>query len=72
MAEKLITIASFSNAIEAHILRTRLEAEDIPCLIANEHVLGAMPHMVNLFGGVQVKVRASDEARALEIMQEEN
>ncbi len=30
---KLVTLASFDNSIDAHLLRTKLESEEIPCFI---------------------------------------
>ena len=68
--DELVIVASFATPTEAHILRTRLEAEGIPCLIANEHIVNANPLWSNALGGVQVQVRQPDAARAMEILRE--
>ncbi len=65
----LVVLASFPTPLEAHLLRTALEAEGIPCLLANEQIIGANPLWANLMGGVQVQVRREDFARAQEIWQ---
>ena len=70
MTDDLFIVASFATPIEAHILRTRLEAEGIPCLIANEHVVNANPLWSNALGGVQVQVRREDAELAAEIMRD--
>lgn len=64
---ELVVIACYATAIEAHLLKTRLEAEDIPCLIANEYL---MQPFINLTYNVQVKVRAQDQERAIQILGE--
>ena len=70
--DDLVIIASYANPIQAHILRGRLEAEDIPSLIFNEHLVNMNPMYSNLFGGVQVQVRPQDAERAREILREAN
>ena len=71
-SDDLVIIASFATPFEAHILRTRLEAEDIPSLIFNEQMVNVNPLWSNLLGGVQVQVRPQDATRAREIMREAN
>ncbi len=65
--DELVVIASFTTAIEAHLVKTRLESEDIPCLIANEYAV--IPY-ANMLYNVQVKVRSADEERASQILRE--
>ena len=66
----LVTIASFPEAIEAHIYRNRLEAEGIPCVLADENIVSNQPWHTIAYGGVKLRVRHTDEVRAREIIQE--
>ncbi len=67
MAERLITIATFDQPTEAHIVKGRLEAEGIPCFLGDEHIVAAQPFYSVAVGGVKLKVTEGDaeEARAL-------
>ncbi len=52
----LVTVAAYTNAIEAQIARGRLEAEEIPVFIANENYVWANWTMSQALGGVQLQV----------------
>ena len=65
----LVTIASFPEAIEAHIYRNRLEAEGIPCVLADENIVSNQPWHTIAYGGVKLRVRHTDEVHAREIIQ---
>ena len=67
---KLVTIAQFDNNIDAHLLKSRIEDEEILCLLNDEHMMGVNPMLNFSLGGVRVKVREEDAVRAKEIMQE--
>jgi len=66
----LVTVASFPEAIEAHIYRSRLEAEGIPCVTADENIVSNQPWHTIAYGGVKLRVRQTDEKHAREIIQE--
>ena len=66
----LVTVASFPEAIEAHIYRNRLEADGIPCVLADENIVSNQPWHSIAYGGVKLRVRQEDAARAQEIIQE--
>ena len=66
----LVTVATFPEAIEAHIYRSRLEAEGIPCVTADENIISNQPWHTIAYGGVKLRVRQTDEIRAREIIQE--
>jgi hypothetical protein len=69
MLENLVTIAEFGSPIEAHLMRTRLEEEDIECFIIDEYIpLWFVPIGTGDFS-VKLQVRASDKDRALQILQ---
>ena len=64
----LVTVATFPEAIEAHIYRTRLEAEGIPSVIADENIISNQPWHSIAYGGVKLRVRAQDQEKALAII----
>ncbi|MFD2245868.1 DUF2007 domain-containing protein [Pontibacter ruber] len=67
MAERLVTIATFNEPTEAHIVKGRLEAEGIPCFLGDEHIVAVQPFYSVAVGGVKLKVTEgdADEARAI-------
>lgn len=60
----LVTVATFPEAIEAHIYRNRLEAEGIPCVLADEHIVSNQPWHSIAYGGVKLRVRQQDQEHA--------
>ncbi|WP_299702575.1 DUF2007 domain-containing protein [uncultured Pontibacter sp.] len=68
MAERLITVATFSQPTEAHILKGRLEAEGIPCFLGDEHIIAAQPLYSVAVGGVKLQVTEGDVEEALEML----
>lgn len=65
---QLITIAAFSQPIEAHLVKTRLESEGIECFLANEHIVTMNWLWSNAVGGVELQVKESDVEKATEIL----
>ena len=63
----LITVTTFSMAHEAHMLKTYLEAEEIPTFIQDEHMIGLNWFYSNALGGIKVQVRRCDLDRAMQI-----
>ena len=39
MSKNWVTVASFSQPFEAHLAKTRLEAEEIPCVVSDEYLV---------------------------------
>lgn len=64
----LTRIASYTDPIEAHLARGRLEAEGIPAFVCHEHHVWAYWIQSLLLGGVKVYVHPNDTARAREII----
>ncbi len=62
------TLSIHTNAIEAHIIRCRLEYEGIPAFVAAEHHIWAMWSRSMALGGVQVQVPSSYYDSAQEII----
>jgi hypothetical protein len=68
MAERLVTVATFNQPTEAHILKGRLEAEGIPCFLGDEHIIAAQPLYSVAVGGVKLQVTEGDEQEAREMI----
>ncbi|MDX5418448.1 MAG: DUF2007 domain-containing protein [Hymenobacteraceae bacterium] len=68
MAERLVTVATFSQPTEAYILKGRLEAEGIPCFLGDEHIIAAQPLYSVAVGGVKLQVTEGDEEEAREMI----
>lgn len=64
----LITIARFGSPTEAYLAKTKLESEDIESYVADEHMIAINPGYNIAFGGVRLKVKKSEAARALEVL----
>ena len=62
------TIATFSKPEEAHLLRTRLEAAEIPAFVQDEHFVQMDWFYSNAIGGVRVQVEDDDLADAREFL----
>lgn len=67
-ADDLVQIARHLKAVEAEILRGRLEAEGLLAIVADANLAQVNPILAPVIGGVRVLVRAADLARAQEIM----
>lgn len=64
-----LTIATYFTLSEAHLARSRLEAEGIQCALADEHVLGLEVRGSPV--GVRLRVLEDDAERALAILEPE-
>jgi transposase-like protein len=66
-AEPLVTVAALDTPVKASIVASRIEAEGIPCYLADAETVAVYGLLSNALGGVKVQVRRSDAARAAEI-----
>ena len=64
----LVLIARLFTPIEAHMLQSRLEAEGVPAVVTDDHIVGVNPFLTMAVGGVRVLVPESDVERAREIV----
>ncbi len=62
------TIATKTTAIEAHIIRGRLEAEGVTAFIAFEHHIWANWTLSNALGGVRIQVISSQKDEAIIVL----
>lgn len=63
------TVAAFSQPIEAHLLRIRLEQEGIVAYLRDENLVTLDWLYSNAVGGVKVDVADEDYEQALEIFE---
>ena len=68
MSEELLTIATFSMAIEADLARAKLESEGIECFLADEHTVTVNWLYSQAVGGVKLQVREANAQKAMEIL----
>jgi DNA-directed RNA polymerase subunit M/transcription elongation factor TFIIS len=68
MKKKLITVATYTQPIQAHIAKGRLEAEGILCFLGDENIISVHPFYSNAVGGVKLKVREEEAAQASAIL----
>lgn len=69
---ELITIRIFDNLIEAQIMKSRFESEDIPCFLFDENIIGLNPLYNITIGGIKLKINESDSEKARKILGEYN
>jgi hypothetical protein len=65
---KWIAVASFSQPVEAHLARTKLESEGIPCVVGDENLVRVDWLLSNAVGGVKLMVPAGELERAREAL----
>lgn len=68
MSDKWVTVGSFSQPVEAHLARTKLESEGIQCVVNDEYLVRVNWLLSNAVGGVKVMVPAWEADRAVEVL----
>ncbi|MCX4030098.1 DUF2007 domain-containing protein [Endozoicomonas sp. SM1973] len=66
--KQLVTVGSYTDAIQAHLARGKLEAEGIFATVAHEHHIWADWMLSNALGGVKVQVHADQVEQAKQIV----
>ena len=66
--ENLVPIARYFTVAEADMLKSRLEVEGVPAVVADAQTVQAIPLMAIAIGGVRVLVPELYADRALEIV----
>lgn len=67
--DQLVKIKTCANSFEAQLIKTKLESEGIPCMIADENI-GALYGNAVLSFNPRILVRGEDEKRALAVLDE--
>ena len=70
MAGKLVTIARFDLAGQAHIAKNELEAAGIKSVLADEQTIAMDWLLSNAIGGIKVQVLEEDAERAVTALEE--
>lgn len=65
---KIITFERYYDPMLAHIIRTKLEDNGIPCFIADENTITVNPILNNAIGGIKLKIFEHDLERCQEIL----
>ena len=65
-----ITIQTFNNSIDAHILMARLENEGIECFLIGDTINSIYPSLDFTSNGVKLNIFESDYEKAIEIINE--
>jgi hypothetical protein len=68
MAQDLVTVATLTTAIDAHLRKNLLEGEGIPAFLADELTGDRLPGGA-VYGGVKLQVAQPDAERAQQILQ---
>jgi len=68
VGHNLVTIVASSQATEAYTLKSKLDAEGIWSLVADEHLITWNWLYSNAIGGVKLQVREPDVERAIEAL----
>lgn len=65
----ILTVATFTSPLDAHIAKGRLEAEGISAFIAHEHHISVAWFLSNALSGVKIRVLRENRAEAEKIVQ---
>lgn len=67
---RFVTVGTFWNAVEAHVICARLEAAGIRAYLADEQTVNMDWLLANAVGGVKVQVAEVDAPRAQQVLAE--
>ena len=68
MRTQLIEIKQANSVFEAHTIRSFLESHDIPCFIADEHLINMNWAYKHALGDIRIRVLKADQTKALELL----
>jgi len=68
--DKLVTILTFDNPVEANIIKTLLENNDIYCFLADESLLDINPLYSNALGRIKLQVKEGETDTAKRVLEE--
>lgn len=72
MREKLVTLKNFNTSTEALIVKSRLEAYGIPCMLVDENIVGINPIFDHSLSGVKLRVLEKDYEKAMILLGEKH
>jgi hypothetical protein len=65
---QLITLKTFDNAIDAHMVCSKLESEGIQTFLFDENIISLNPLYNNMIGGIKLKIAEDDLDQATKIL----
>ncbi len=65
MADRLVTIATYWNLIEANLAKSRLQEAGLRVTLADDEMVGTLWHLSNAISGVKIQVLERDAEAAL-------
>jgi len=68
--DEIVTLETYYDPMLAEIIRARLDANGIPCFLADENMGSIYPAYNQGGGGIKLKVFAKDVNRCREILAE--
>jgi hypothetical protein len=68
MNNKLVTIATFGNSVEATLAQQLLEAEGIPAFLMDDNTANIAWHLTIALGWIKLKVMQTDVDNAIDIL----
>ena len=69
---QLVTLKTFDNPIDAHLLQSKLDNEGIESFLLNENMIGLNPLFNNVLGVIQLKINANDLEVSILVVNEIN
>src|SRR5687767_8025040 len=66
----LITVKTFDNSIDAHLLKSKFESEGIVCYLFDENTVSVNPLYNITVGGIKLKINEADLEKAQQIYAE--
>jgi hypothetical protein len=67
--ERIIVLQTFNNAIDANIIKSKLDAYGIPCFLTEEHLTALINPIIS--GGIKLHIFERDRQQVLELLTEE-
>ena len=66
---RLVTLATFTDPLKAHLMRTRLQAGGIECVVADENSIRMGEVVAGTLGYIKLRVQESDAERATQLLE---
>ncbi len=70
--DKWLTLLTFQNAAEAHLVKTKLESSGIQVFLKNEYTAQLVPHGSEPGGPVKMRIPEKDLDNAIKLLKETN
>jgi len=68
--DKWLTLLTFQNSAEAHLIKTKLESSEIQVFLKNEYTAQLIPHVSEPGGPVKLRIREQDLNKAIKLLKE--